>query len=486
MTTLRKTDSLCVALILCVAVSGCAGGGLKNVFAWMNPGNYRSLDTPDVSATDNSLVAESSPSELAAPSSLRSRLARRLPWNKSVDPDPFLVTATTAPDDELLDVRVTDVVRTASAEREISPSPTIRPQQTKPQRKAAAGPEALVDSDADMAAIERIIAEMESAATQQADAARPPVDKPTIIQSGLRGPGPEGVDSNSISNAASVTSDKPSLRQALAANDFDTLLDLDNPPADSAPRVAPTGVFGQMQQDVTVAEIDEAFQQFTQSTLVADQQRTPQTASRIDAASAFDRNLTSAGTTPNSATDFDWQVPKSAADSMFESATVTPAASSASLHESAFAPVFDNQTSPAPQDVASSEFSFSDFRAAQLNSAASATTDTFASSSPFRFAGDSRTVESNVSTPPVIRIPLPVTEAWEHTRNMQDDPFFSESAETLVETRSAAPQEEIAAQTDSPTVTISTDGALTTRNTLLLLGGMIMVILLFAPGRKRA
>ena len=95
-------------------------------------------------------------------------------------------------------------------------------------------------------------------------------------------------------------------------------------------------------------------------------------------------------------------------------------------------------------------------------------------------------MEADLTSPPVIRIPDAINPPWENGTEENDDPFFDSSEKPSFESAPLPPVPEVTASTDSPTVTVAEPSGLTIRNTLLLVGGMIVVILLFAPARKRS
>jgi hypothetical protein len=552
MNAVRGFSAAYAAAFLSIALTGCSGGGLRNVVSWMRPANYRTLDklqSPADGAGDQALVAERSTEAQSDDKSITSRLADRLPWNKTVEPDPFLVADAggVSPDDERLDVSAIDEFQTVSSSRDIGPLPTIQPESQQPE---AFRPEATVagvpevspetpkvraetpqrrvpDAEADMAAIERMIARLdpprqpttEAEPLFGADAA--PTDFDQIMRNAsdvvqeeaegmvaetserlIRDELPKVDDQLDAFNrhlAAAVASHDRhavtgaaadrALERAIAPNQFDQLLDLDRLSKDESaalplsstgsPTIRPTAKHG-----VTVAQVEQAFPGATQPAAEQVSPAETEGGHLIDAVDAFDRNLARDEATQHAAemAAFDWQVPAAlptgaAPEPQFDEAAVPPAAAN---------DPFVTVSAAAEYKPSGSPIAFSEFYEKQHAAAELVTSSVQHTESPFQFAGGSRAVDTAAVPPPIIRIPSTNEDPWSTAESLESDPYFQQQDGAGADAAPVPPLEEVAARTDAPNLVVAENGGLTTRNVLLLLGGMIVVILLFAPGRKHS
>lgn len=178
----RINRQIALAALASVVLVGCSRGSLRNAVSWIGPDRYRPLDETRTAATGDPIdAAEVAVAEDdASGESLRSRIARRLPWNRDIPPDPFLDPEAQptnfaahnpagTPADRSAPLPSGDV-KTVSLNREAEPM--IRPQQAAASSPSAASPSAAsppavasrapaTDADEDLDAIEKMLARME-------------------------------------------------------------------------------------------------------------------------------------------------------------------------------------------------------------------------------------------------------------------------------------------------------------------------------------
>jgi len=512
-------------------LSGCKSGGLRNVVSWMRPGNYSALEE---SKSSDALVASSDSSAGQARPSIRERVTQSLPWNKSVDPDPFLTADTgVKQDDPRLDVSVPEqdfsqLTRTVSATKDAGPLPTIQPE--KPASRVSAQTESadpfVPDSEADMQAIERMIANLDppkrspSEATPlfrdsdpRSDAA---AEMDSILAAALEQP------SESAGNAIRKQLDKAqdaeksferhlaaavanhdrhavtgpgadqALERAISPNEFDQVLDLDRLAGSGDSPVttsngAPPMIRPSAKEGVSVASVAEAFPAaripaMPEPQAPVEMASEPDESSQlVDAVDAFDRTLARAEKTSSPTAAFDWNLPAGGNQPLPGNTTKSDADRRTPFEQDPFGFADAGQSQP---EQTSGQIDFSDFRSQQMTVEPAVSPQALVDGSPFQFAGNTRTIEPDVSPSPIIRIPG-ANPPWDAPADLSSDPVFESGNDALTESAVVPPVPEVTAETDAPEIAMDTRSGMGFRNLLLLVGGMIVVILLFAPARKR-